>query len=192
MIKRKEGASMSEFSESYHLFSTEQNDGVELLKRAWLRGYVYPASNHWVTIAPKGEIFKPNKRLINSNKGTLVHLINAEDHGWSISVYDGNKRAFHFECAWEEEVEINQDEYNRERMVELINQNPNKLSVVTPLDITKVFYFSDFEEFFERDPVNQIAGLLRLDNYKWVSYEYVQAEYKENSSEVINKGIKMV
>jgi len=183
---------VSEFSESYHLFSTEQNDGVKLLKRAWLRGYVYPVSNNWVTIIPKGKSFQPNKRLINNNKGTLVHLINAEDHGWSISIYDGNKRTFHFECSWEEEVEINQDEYNRKRMVDLINQNPNKLSWVTPLDITKIFYISDFEELFERDPVNQIAGLLRLDNYEWISFEYVQTEHKENPREMINKGIKII
>ncbi|GMK37187.1 hypothetical protein PCCS19_02400 [Paenibacillus sp. CCS19] len=183
---------MSEFSESYYLFSLEQNDGIKLLKRAWLRGYVYPASNNWVTIIPNGKSFQPNKRLINSNKGILVHLINAEDHGWSLSIYDGNRRTFHFECTWEDEIEINQDEYNRERIVDLINQNPNKLRSVTPLDITKIFYISDFEELFEREPVNQITELLRIDNFEWISYDYVQREYKENPMEMNNKGIKTV
>lgn len=180
---------MSEFSESYHLFSSEQKDGIKLLKKAWLRGYVFPASNHWVTIIPNGRNFQPNKRLIHNNKGTLVHLINAEDHGWSLSIYDGNKRTFHFECTWEEDMEINQDEYNRERIVDLINQNPHKLRTATPLDMTKIFYFSDLDELFERDPVHQIAELLRLDNYEWVSYEYVQRECVENPIEMKNKGV---
>lgn len=183
---------MSEFSESYHLFSTEQNEGIKLLKSAWLRGYVYPASNNWVTILPSGKSFQPNKRLINRNKGILIHLIHAEDHGWSLSIYDGSRRTFHFECTWEEEIEVNQDEYHRERLVDLINLNPNKPRLVTPLDITKIFYISDFEEAMEREPVNQIAELLRLDNYEWNSYEYVQREYKDNPTEMKNKGIEIV
>ncbi|PWV94456.1 hypothetical protein DFQ01_13021 [Paenibacillus cellulosilyticus] len=183
---------MSEFSESYHLFSTDQNDGVKLLKRAWLQGYVYPASNNWVTILPSGKNFQPNKRLIRSNKSVLVHFVNAEDHGWSISIYDENKRTFHYECTWEDDIEINQDEYNRERMVELINQNPNKLTSVTPLDITKIFYVSDFDDLAERDPVHQIASLLRLEHYEWISFHYVQSEYKENPTEMSNRGIRII
>ncbi|PRX72584.1 hypothetical protein B0G52_105137 [Cohnella sp. SGD-V74] len=87
---------------------------------------------------------------------------------------------------------MNQDEYHRERLVDLINLNPNKPRSVTPLDITKIFYISDFEEAMERDPVNQIAELLRLENYEWNSYEYVQQEYKDNPTEMNNKGIEIV
>ena len=41
--------SMSEFSESYHLRSERQDDAVELLRRAKLKGYVYPPTSGWVT-----------------------------------------------------------------------------------------------------------------------------------------------
>ncbi|MCK8487534.1 hypothetical protein M0651_10155 [Paenibacillus sp. MBLB2552] len=183
---------MSEFSESYHLFSIDQNEGIKLLKKAWLRGFVYPSSYNWVTIVPSGRSFQPNKRLINKNKGVLVHLINAEDHGWSISIYDGRKRTFHYECNWEEEIDINQDEYNRERFVDLVNSNPYQQKTVTPLDITKVFYVSDFEELFERNPVQQVAELLGFENYEWISYEYSLREAKENPEGFKNKGIKTV
>jgi hypothetical protein len=183
---------MSEFSESYHLFSNEQKDGIELLKRSLLRGFVYPDSNNWVTIIPSGRIFQVNRRLINSNRSVLIHLINAEDHGWSLSIYDGKKRTFHYECTWEEDIEINQDEYHRDRLVELINSNPHKNRSITPLDITRIFYVSDLEELFEREPVTEIAELLRLDNYEWISYDYVQREYRENPNEIKNKGIRLV
>jgi len=89
-------------------------------------------------------------------------------------------------------MEVNQDEYHRERLVELINLNPNKPRSVTPLDITKIFYISDFEEAMEREPVNQIAELLKLENYEWNSYEYVQREYKDNPTAMNNKGIEIV
>lgn len=183
---------MSEFSESYHLYSSDQNDGVKLIKKSWLRGFVYPAVHNWVTITPSGRIFQPNKRLIHNNPGTLLHLINAEDHGWSISIYEGKQRTFHYECSWEEDIEINQDEYDRDRFVELVNRNPNKLKSVTPLDITKIFYVSDYEEIFESNPLHQVAELLRLEHYEWISYEYNQCEYKENPKEFLNREIKVV
>ena len=183
---------MSEFSESYHLFTKDQNEGVRLLRRAWLRGFVFPETNHWVTLVASGSMFKPNKRLIYSNKGMLIHLINAEDHGWSISVYDGRKRTFHYACTWEEDIEIDQEEYNRERMVQLINNNPHRTQTVTPLDITKVFYAADVEELFERDPVAQITKLLGLVHFEWTSYEYMTREYQENADGMLKRGIKRV
>lgn len=183
---------MSEFSESYHLFSTNQEDGVKLLKRAWLRGYVFQASQHWVTVLPKGTSFQPNKRMIAANRGILIHLIHAEDHGWTFSIYDGNKRTCHFECTWEEDIEINQEDYHRDRIVELINNNPYRSRPVTPLEITKIFYINDFDEMFENNPVDQLAELLGLQHYEWLSYDYLQNDIKANPSEVEGKGIKVV
>lgn len=183
---------MSEFSESYHLFSNEHKDAIELLKRSFVRGFVYPERKNWVTIIPKGRKFKVNRRLVHHNKGILIHLINAEDHGWSLSIYDGRKRTFHYECSWDEDLEINQDEYYRDRLVELINANPNKIRTVSPLDITQIFYVLDLEELFEKNPVTQVANLLGLEHFEWISYDYVQKDYKENPKEIKNKGIQIV
>lgn len=74
----------------------------------------------------------------------------------------------------------------------MVNSNPNKQKIVTPLDITKVFYVSDFEELFERNPVQQVAELLGFENYEWISYEYSLREAKENPEGFKNKGIKTV
>lgn len=50
---------MSEFSDSYHLRSNNQQDGVDLLRAAGLRGYVFPPENGWVTVVAEGEEFDP-------------------------------------------------------------------------------------------------------------------------------------
>ncbi|TYP74871.1 hypothetical protein [Paenibacillus methanolicus] len=181
---------MSEFSESYHLFAAEQADGMKLLRRGFTPGYVFPAGNNWVTILPKGAAFRPNRRLIAANKGTLVHLIHAEDHGWSFSVYDGNKRACHYACTWEEEIEIDQDGYDRGRVVELINANPRRPRTVKPLDITRILYVSDFDDIADRDPVGQLAELLALENYAWLSYDYMHRETRDNPALLEAQGIK--
>ncbi|MFC5406450.1 hypothetical protein [Cohnella soli] len=90
---------MSEFSESYHLHSNDQEEGVSLLKRAGVKGFVYPQENNWVTILPEGDTFQENKKLITSNEGTLVHYIFAEDHCWSIDIFEGANRVFQYECS---------------------------------------------------------------------------------------------
>ncbi len=58
-----EGNEMSESSDSYHLRSETVEEGVELLHRAHLCGFVFPANNGWVSILPGGEAFEPNKKL---------------------------------------------------------------------------------------------------------------------------------
>jgi hypothetical protein len=63
---------------------------------------------------------------------------------------------------------------------------------VTPLDITKIFYISDYEDFSERNPIQEIVSLLGIEHYEWVSYEYAQREYKENPVEFGRKGITLV
>lgn len=40
---------MSEFSESYHLQTTNPEDAINLLRKSKRKGYVYPAANGWVT-----------------------------------------------------------------------------------------------------------------------------------------------
>lgn len=73
-----------------------------------------------------------------------------------------------------------------------MNIKPHNSQPVTPLDITKLFYVSDFDELFEKNPVNQLASLLGLQHYEWLSYDYLQSEIKDNPTELANKGIRIV
>src|SRR4029453_6269757 len=47
---------MSEFSESYHLEADDQHDGLQLLQRANLDGFVFPPQHAWGTIIPSSEV----------------------------------------------------------------------------------------------------------------------------------------
>jgi hypothetical protein len=55
---------MSEFSESYHLEADDQQDGLCLLRRANLEGFVFPPQYGWVTIIPRSEFGTPSERLL--------------------------------------------------------------------------------------------------------------------------------
>ena len=55
---------MSEFSESYHLRSERQEDAVELLRRAKLKGYVYQPVSGWVTFLAEQGVFEPSPTMM--------------------------------------------------------------------------------------------------------------------------------
>ena len=97
---------MSEFSESYHLKTSETEHGIELLSRAGLRGFVFPATNGWVTVLPEGEPFAPNEPLIKASTGTLFYFGNAEDHGWWFAVYVDANPIASYTCSWEDSIQV--------------------------------------------------------------------------------------
>ena len=110
---------MSEFSDCYYLRSDNQLDGVDLLRRAKLQGFVYPSENHWVTILPEGPMFAPNENLIKANTAILLHYCYAEDHGWDASLYDASLEIFSYECVWDDDWEV--DDSDDVEIPELLN-----------------------------------------------------------------------
>ncbi|KGE16808.1 hypothetical protein [Paenibacillus wynnii] len=183
---------MSEFSESYHLLSNNQQEGVSLLQNAGIGGFVFPETNNWVTLLPEGDIFELNNELISHNPGVLLHYIYAEDHGWSLSVFEGTNQTFHYECTWEEEVENNYQEINKSKIIEIMNRNPSKEKDITAFEISKYFKIRDQEELFELIPAYRVAELIGLSNFEWISYEYMEMDQNDNSNPVGDKGIIIV
>lgn len=85
---------MSQFSASYHLITSNQQDVVNLLKSANLHGYVFPEKDGIVTFVVKREgmsEFNCCEQLLEYNIKPLVFFVNAEDHGWSYEIYDKNE-----------------------------------------------------------------------------------------------------
>jgi hypothetical protein len=91
---------MSEFSESYHLEADDQQDGLRLLRRANLEGFVFPPQHGWVTIIPRSEFGTPPERLLEGNEGYLLRYLLDQDAGWMFAVYTGPILACHYECRW--------------------------------------------------------------------------------------------
>jgi hypothetical protein len=100
---------MSEISDGYHLRSTELGDGIALLDRAKLRGFVAEPENGWVAVYPSGEPFEPNEALVEANTGYLIHYAHAEDRGWRFEAYRGPDLLNTYECLWGEECRIEDD-----------------------------------------------------------------------------------
>jgi len=97
---------MSQFSTSYHLITSNQQDAVKLLKNANLHGYVFPEKNGIVTFVIQREQeseFNCCEQLLMHNTKPLVFYINAEDHGWSYEIYDKNECIVSYSSSFNEE-----------------------------------------------------------------------------------------
>src|SRR5690349_2279784 len=93
---------MSEFSETYHLRTSKQKEGVELLERAGLHGYVYPTKSDWIMLLVEGQMFEASPELVSNNNGSvLIHVIYAEDHGWSCEFYAGPQKVATILQTWD-------------------------------------------------------------------------------------------
>lgn len=167
---------MSEFSESYHLKSNNQNDAVLLLKRALLSGYVLPQHSGWVSLVLKESQFEPIDNLISSSQGQLIHYIYAEDHRWEISIYLDSKQVLNYRCDWEDEMSIDDKGLRMDLVKELSTQE------VSDEQLDEIFYPKDLDDIFDNPPAYRIAEILGLKHYEWVSYDNVNSDLESGDT----------
>lgn len=183
---------MSEFSESYHLYVNHQENGINLLKKAALKGYVFPPSNQWVTVLPEGPYSQPNEQLIQANQELLLHFIHAEDHGWACSIYEKNILVSHYECMWDDEVHINKIDLNLEKLLNIINNNQELQQPFSVEELNELLNPLDVEAVFEANIVDEFTQLIGIKNYEWVSFDYISRLQEHNSNEFDEKGIEKI
>ena len=96
---------MSEFSESAHLRSNNPEEAIDLLRRAKVAGYVFPASNGWVSfVYSQGTRIGDSEnrfRLEEANKGTLLFYDYAGDHGCWVTLHEGKKPVGRIKASFE-------------------------------------------------------------------------------------------
>src|SRR5262245_49242479 len=95
---------MSEFSESYHLFTSNQEEAAKLIRASGLRGFALAPGNGWVSFVVGDGCFEPDPRVTGQNRSCLLHYVNAEDHGWGFELFDGSKSVCRYSCHWDDEV----------------------------------------------------------------------------------------
>jgi hypothetical protein len=170
---------MSEFSESYHLRSERLEDAVELLRRAGLKGYVYQPANGWVTFLAEGGVFEPDQRIVAAAQHPLLHYVNAEDHGWSFSLFDKGHAVSRYSCEWDNEIRFNDSGYSRAALQQLVpSVQPALLD-----DFERWLRPGDFDQLLEAEPARLLAQGLGLEHYEWLSYDYVHRDRQDSSED---------
>jgi hypothetical protein len=163
---------MSEFSESYHLRGTSRRDALELLARAGLGGFVFPALDGWVTFVAEGKPFVPNKKLIKANTGTLLRWICGDDHGWGFDVFHTAKRVCKYFCLWEEEIAVD----GRVSHAQLSEALGMQLIGLAGRAGRQILYPDSIAQVAEVKPAYAFAQAVGLTHYRWLAFDYLQAD----------------
>ncbi|MCD1259906.1 hypothetical protein B5M42_013800 [Paenibacillus athensensis] len=157
---------MSEFSESYHYRTSDPLIVKEILKNAQQEGYVLPPENGWVTFVVKDSQFEPLPAIVNHNPGMLLHYVYAEDHGYSVRLFDKSEEISQYFCDWDDEIRIRDDRFDLQPFFK------NGL-LVEDSELEGLFSPASMDELFHHEPYYRIAQLLGLPYYEWFSYHSV-------------------
>jgi hypothetical protein len=175
---------MSEFSESYHLLSSNPNDATVLLEELGLAGYVYPECNGWTTFLVEGGSFVPDVRIVGAARHLLLHFVSAEDHGWSFSLFDSGQIISAYQCRWNDAIEFDDSNYSRTVIEERIQVHKSE-----GLDDFEQHFRSTYiDEVLDAEPSKIFAQAIGLEHYDWLSFDYVSRDLLEtpgNYPEVI-------
>lgn len=186
---------MSQFSVSFHLKTEDPQICVDMINSCGLKGYVFPQVNNWVSFVCEEEDITKNNSIIQANKGLLIYYYYAEDFGWGFSVFKLKKRICRYECMWsgpmlDEYGEFVFDEDGellelQDLKVEDADLKMNILFQLLDNDFNKMNYMKELlhpqsiEEAIQNNPSYNFAELLGIENFDWISYEYVSRNSEE-------------
>lgn len=167
---------MSEFSESYHLQTDDQQAGVALLQRAGLAGWVFPPANGWCTVVVDGPFSgMPVGALIAANEAVLLHYMNAEDHGWGFTVWHGTTEISSYGIGWTEDIEVDTSHLDLVALREQLSAVPPDAwpAIIAGLEVPE-----DPEQLFVglENQGHAFARRLGLSNFEWVSGHYLATD----------------
>lgn len=170
---------MSEFSESYHLRTENIEDACSLLRQAGIKGFVFPATNGWVTFVAEDGRFEPDQRIVAAARQSLLHYVNAEDHGWSFALYDGGQLVSAYRCDWDGNVSYDDTAYSRSAIEKIVpSVDPEALT-----EFEAELHPSDSGDVFGAEPARLFAEAVGLERYEWLSYHYVKEDIEHSEDE---------
>ncbi|MBP1994129.1 hypothetical protein [Paenibacillus eucommiae] len=172
---------MSEFSDSFHLKTSNQNDVIRLLQSAKVKGYMYEEKNGWVTFVVAERSGNIEDALRESNPGVLIHYIYMEDHMWELKIFNNDELVFDYVAEWTDELVIEKNIFDLDMLGELIRQQGNSVE-----DLELLFDLKDGNLNYEEPPAYVIAQKLGLTYFEWVSADSMEDDDLEDGIIMVN------
>jgi len=171
---------VSEFSQSYHLASDEQEEATDLLRRAGVRGWVFPPSNGWVSFLPEPDEFgTPSPAVVAANTGTLLYYLNAEDHGWTFAIWQRSDPVCAYGCSWEGTLVIEDASLDMVVVGQIVSVNALEHEAAR-LTAERLLHPESLEHVLAyvahtegRNPGHGFAEAIGLEHFHWLSTDYV-------------------
>lgn len=167
---------MSEFTECYQLLADDIAEGAALLERAGLAGWALPAERGWVTVVVEREYTaEPDAPLVAANRGVLALFVNAEDHGWSLTLWEGPERRATYRCDWDVEITADTSGLDLDAVRRLLSPAAAPASLDQLGELLRAAPTDDDLEAlaFGDGPPQRAAHLLGFPNTDWISGSYL-------------------
>lgn len=175
---------MSEFSESYHLRSSDLNQARKLIKATSNPGFIAKSSEEWVSLVPHSAIcsFETDPDIIKNNTGVLLHYTNAEDHMFGFRVFSSDRLVSEYECNINGLIDddmsstITKKNLNCSEIINMFELDISEfelMKLLTPKSVSEYFLLAD--KFME---------ILRIPPkyFSWVSYDYCEMSQEQEDS----------
>lgn len=166
---------MSEYSQSYHLLSSEQEDARRLLEAASLEGWVLPPGDGWVTFVAREDFTgEANPALRHANDDLLLFYVNAEDHGWAFDLFDTQTLLSAYKCEWIDVVDQDNTQLRLDLLVELLVARGVQVDRGALAQALDVHSLDDVINGLGPNPGHQFASAIGLTWYEWMSSGYIE------------------
>lgn len=175
---------MSEFSASYHLYNRDKSVVQNALAATRHLGYVFNSVNNWTTFVVESESFMDiHPEIVSAFKEPLVHYMYSSDHGWELKIFENGKLNFHFAHYYDDGEIVHPNKKQLDYLCRLIEKQGNSSdNIKALLDTNRIDY--------ETPPAFQLAQLLNLTHFRFVSNQYFSASEQEEDKPIIDSIIE--
>lgn len=162
---------MTEFTEAVYFRSDNRQKGVTWLEKVGMAGYVLEPVDGWVQLLPDfTDVVDYGEKLeaFSHAKGLVIDYSYASEHAWSCVFFLDGKPIFGYECAFELQ-EYTLEGIPPEELAGLLGLNTEDF---VPLFFVEGAGLESEKEELKKN-AHRLAELLKLPNYKWASFDYV-------------------
>ena len=162
---------MSDFSAAYHLKTDNQQDVLDLLKRAELTGYMFQPVNGWTTFVTEIDEFNADSKVTDFNNGILLFFNRTNDFlGWGVDIFEDANLIGKYSIFESDDLNIT--------------------NTTTPQILTKIVETSKIDSLNELfNPPNteiayekgdyEFAKIVGLENIEWTSFMQIDCNVED-------------
>ena len=175
-LRRKRKA----FCAAYHLKSDNQQDAIDLLKKAQVKGYVFESVNGWTTFVTEAHEYKPTPAVTTHNKGLLLHFDRTSDFlCWGFHIYQNQIQAGKYS--------ILSDDGETLKIIDQVDTASLSLLVDPPqVEVLQNLLHPETIDTAYRHGDYEFAQLVGLTHIEWVSYSFITRHIEDYAVLIVN------
>ena len=170
---------MSDFSAAYHLKTNNQEDVLDLLKRAELTGYMFQPVNGWTTFVTEIDEFSTDSKITNANTGILIFFNRTNDFlGWGFDIFENETLVGKYSIHADEDENLKiTNTTNNQTLTKIVDSSKidSLNELLNPPSVEVAYEKGDYE----------FASIVGLENIEWISFMQIDCNVEDYEVEKV-------